>query len=118
MSNKKRRRAVTQPDMTALREATLCKIQDGQAPLDGFLQAVRGQLGELVERSRSAGAIQIPGLDETRPCPTPGCAGSLRACVGKAGRFWACSRYPDCRQTASIESSATETRNGPVKVPG
>ncbi len=30
----------------------------------------------------------------------------------------ACSRYPDCRQTASIESSATETRNGPVKVPG
>lgn len=53
----------TQPNMTALWEATLRKIQDDQAPLHGFLEAVRGQLGELVECARSAGAIQLPGAE-------------------------------------------------------
>jgi DNA topoisomerase-3 len=41
----------TQPDMTALWESTLRKVQEGQAPLEGFLHAVRVQLGELVARA-------------------------------------------------------------------
>jgi DNA topoisomerase-3 len=101
----------TQPDMTALWEATLRKIQDGQASLESFLKAVRGQLGELVERARSVGAIQLPGV-ETRPCTAPGCPGVLRVRGGKTGSFWACSRYPDCRQTAQAESSVAGGRTG------
>jgi DNA topoisomerase-3 len=100
----------TQPDMTALWEASLRKISEGQAPLEGFLEAVRRQLGELVGRAKRVGAIQLPGI-ETRPCTAPGCAGVLRVRVGKAGRFWTCSRYPDCRQTAQAESSGAG-RNG------
>jgi DNA topoisomerase III len=93
----------TQPDMTALWEASLRKTSEGLAPLEGFLDAVRRQLGELVERARCVGAIQLPGI-ETRPCTAPGCAGVLRARVGKAGRFWACSRYPDCTHTEPVSS--------------
>ena len=95
----------TQPDMTALWESTLRKVQEGQAPLEGFLHAVRAQLGELVERAKNAGPLNLPGA-ETRPCGGSGCTGSLRKRSSKNGEFWACSRYPDCRETASTESSA------------
>jgi DNA topoisomerase III len=90
----------TQPDMTALWEASLRKISEGQAPLDGFLEAVRRQLGELVARAKIAGAaaLHLPAV-ETRPCRAPGCAGVLRRRRGKTGVFWACSRYPDCKAT-------------------
>ena len=92
----------TQPDLTALWESTLRKVQEGQVPVDGFLQAVRAQLGELVARAKSAGPLTLPGA-ETRPCSAPGCNGTLRKRAGKNGAFWACSRYPDCRQTVSVE---------------
>ena len=38
----------TRPDMTALWEATLRKVQDRQVPLEGFLNAVQSKLAELV----------------------------------------------------------------------
>jgi Bacterial conjugation TrbI-like protein/DNA topoisomerase len=98
-----------QPDMTARWEASLRKISEGQAPLEGFLDAVRRQLGELVERARRVGAIQLPGI-ETRPCTAPGCAGVLRVRVGKAGRFWACSCYPDCTHTEHAQSNGGGVR--------
>lgn len=87
----------TQPDMTALWEATLRKVHEGRAALDGFLTAVERQLAELITRARAAGALQLPGA-ELRPCPS-GCGGSLRRRAGKSGAFWACSRYPECTLT-------------------
>ena len=101
----------TQPDLTALWESTLRKVQEGQAPLDGFLHAVRMQLGELVARAKSAGPLTLPGA-ETRHCGAPGCTGTLRKRAGKNGAFWACSRYPDCRFTESIDSSSDRPRTG------
>jgi DNA topoisomerase-3 len=55
----------TQPDMTALWEATLRKVQDRQAPLDGFLNAVQSKLAEFVTRAKSAGPLTLPDA-ETR----------------------------------------------------
>jgi DNA topoisomerase-3 len=111
----------TQPDLTALWEATLRKVQDGQAPLENFLRAVRGQLGELIARAKAAGALNLPGA-ETRPCQASGCCGQLRKRTGKNGTFWACSRYPDCRATASVESTGAgvrrDTRKGLRAGPG
>ena len=92
----------TQPDMTALWESTLRKVQEGQAPLDGFLHAVRAQLHELVARAKRAGPLVLPGV-ETRPCRAPGCTGSLRKRAGKNGAFWACSNYPVCTFTQDAE---------------
>lgn len=99
----------TQPDMTALWESTLRKVQEGQAPLDRFLHAVRGQLGELVARAKTAGPLKLPGV-ETRPCRAPGCTGSLRKRPGKNGAFWACSSYPKCTFTENAESPPTRSR--------
>jgi DNA topoisomerase III len=104
----------TQPDLTALWEATLRKVQDGQTPLEGFLHAVQDQLGELVERAKTAGALNLPGA-QTRPCRAPGCSGHLRKRTGKNGAFWACSRYPDCRQTENVESRTAERRRSARK---
>ena len=100
----------TQPDMTALWEATLRKVQDRQAPLDGFLNAVQTKLAELVARAKTGGPLNLPGA-ETRPCPAQGCGGSLRQRTSKNGAFWACSRYPECRFT----EDAGARRAGPPK---
>ena len=94
----------TQPDMTALWEAALRKIQDGRAPLDQFLAAVISQIEELVRAARAAGPLQLPEA-ETRPCPRAGCIGPLRKRAGNSGCFWECSRYPDCGYTTDITSS-------------
>ena len=43
----------------------------------------------------------------TRPCPEPGCGGTLRERNGRYGRFLSCSNYPACRHT---ENPNTQTR--------
>jgi DNA topoisomerase III len=94
----------TRPDMTALWESTLRKVQEGQAPLDGFLTAVRSQLTELVTRARSAGPLTLPGV-ETRPCRSPNCDGVMRKRSGVHGAFWSCSRYPVCNATERLDGA-------------
>src|SRR4029077_11229607 len=91
----------TRPEMTALWEATLRRIQDGTAPLGGLLDAVIRPLRLLVERGKSAGALVLPGT-EGRPCPSPGCGGTLRQRDGKRGLLWGCSRYPACTDAAAV----------------
>jgi DNA topoisomerase-3 len=86
----------TTPDLTAYWEAAMRKIADGQMPLDAFLAGVRKQLTELVSAGRSLGVLSIPGA--TRLCTRSGCSGTMRLRQGSHGRFWSCSRYPECRQ--------------------
>ena len=100
--------AATQPDMTALWEAALRKINDGSAPMQAFLTAVRDQLRDLVANARASGCIQMSGV-ETRPCPR-GCGGHLRRRRGKRGPFLACSNYPACRLTEDISAPAGRKR--------
>jgi DNA topoisomerase-3 len=100
--------AATQPDMTALWEAALRKIQDGQASLHQFLAAVTAQLQELVTGARVAPPMRLPGA-ETKLCPSGGCAGFLRMRKGASGELWACSRYPECKYT---EDSSSRARKG------
>jgi DNA topoisomerase-3 len=99
----------TQPDMTALWEAALRRIQEGRAPLEEFLAAVTSQLTELIRAARAAGPLQMPPAP-TRPCPRAGCAGPLRRRAGQRGPFWECSRYPDCDYTTDITSSRKSFR--------
>jgi len=92
--------AATQPDMTALWEAALRKINDGSAPMQAFLTAVRDQLRDLVANARASDCVEIAGV-ETRPCPS-GCGGRLRRRRGKRGPFLACSSYPACGVTRDV----------------
>jgi DNA topoisomerase III len=92
----------TRPDMTALWEAAMRRIADGQLPLKAFLETVTAQLRQLVERGRSLGSLTVPGA---RACTAPGCTGFLRRRQGPRGSFWSCTRYPECKQTAVVETT-------------
>lgn len=88
--------------MTALWETTLRRVQEGNAPVDGFLHAVRVQLAELVTRAKCAGPLKLPGV-ETRPCRAPGCTGSSEP--GKRGRLVVLSISPMLGDGASCLST-------------
>ncbi len=98
----------TQPDMTALWESTLRKVQEGQAPLDGFLAAVCAQLGDLVTGAKRSGLLNLPGA-EARPCASPGCEGLMRKRQGTHGEFWSCSQYPVCSSTEPVDRAGANT---------
>ena len=104
----------TEPDMTALWEAALRRINDGAGSLDHFLEGVRGQLAGLVRQAESAGDLRLPDVPQRR-CPAPGCGGSLRLVAGKHGKFWACGRYPECRHT---DQERSPPRRGRKRRPG
>lgn len=55
----------TQPDMTALWEATLRRIHDGEVSLESFLDAVRKQLRELVNRGMKTGALDLRSVSSS-----------------------------------------------------
>jgi DNA topoisomerase III len=61
----------TRPDMTALWEAAMRRIVDGQMPLVGFLDAVLKQIGELVASGRALGALRVPATGERREVARP-----------------------------------------------
>ncbi len=99
----------TRPDMTALWEAAMRRIAEGKMSLDVFLGGVIEQLRKLVESGRARTALEVPGA---RRCAAPGCAGRLRLRDGRAGAFWSCTRYPDCRYTESRETTALRRSRG------
>jgi DNA topoisomerase-3 len=106
----------TKPDMTALWEAALRKIEQGRAPLDKFLAALASQISELVRTAIAGGPLRLPGV-EARPCPSPGCTGYLRARTGRNGKFLSCSRYPDCTHTAEPTSAQVTSRPSSASQP-
>lgn len=62
----------------------------------------RGQLRREESTSREGrGSIRANG---TRPCPDPGCTGTLRQRYGRYGRFLGCSNYPACRHTENLDA--------------
>src|SRR5690606_17950619 len=54
----------TTPDMTAVWESAMRRINDRQLDLTRFLAAVTGQLRELVARGKAQGPLMLPN---TRP---------------------------------------------------
>ena len=97
----------TRPDMTALWEAAMRQIADGQMPLGVFLRSVLQQLGQLIDSGRALGALKVPGV---RACPARGCVGVLRRRQGSHGPFWSCTRYPECRYAENEPSDSGRGR--------
>jgi DNA topoisomerase-3 len=62
------------PDMTALWEAGMRRIAEGQMTLATFLSAVTQKLGELVTAGRAQGAIAFPRQGPIQPQPVGGIA--------------------------------------------
>lgn len=57
----------TTPDMTAVWESALRRIQDGELDLGRFLSVVTEQLGELVRRGKGEGPLTMPDAKTSPP---------------------------------------------------
>ncbi len=103
--------AIADPGTTAIWEQALDMIEAGQMTLDGFIGKQSAWIAQLVEQHRGASlAIRVP---EGPACPL--CGNPTRQQSGKAGAFWSCSRYPECKGTVAIE--ADNKRAAPRKRP-
>jgi DNA topoisomerase-3 len=98
----------TTPDMTAVWEAAMRSITEGQQSLDAFLARVTAQLRQLVDQGRALGHIIVT---EARKCTKPGCTGYMRRLKGPRGPFLSCRV---CRSTAEDPALPSKT-HGPVQ---
>jgi DNA topoisomerase-3 len=94
--------AIADPGTTAIWEQALDMIEAGQMTLDTFIQKQSAWVTQLVQQHRGTRlSLKLP------PTPTcPLCTSPMRQRSGKSGIFWSCSRYPDCKGTLPVESSA------------
>ncbi|HHM8948549.1 TPA: DNA topoisomerase III [Pseudomonas aeruginosa] len=102
--------AIADPGMTAIWEQALDMIEAGQMTLDTFIAKQSTWVAQLVQQHRDA-TLSI-ALPPSPPCPQ--CGAPMRQRTGKSGAFWSCSRYPDCKGTLPVESSASK-RGAPRK---
>lgn len=98
----------TTPDMTALWEAAMAAIAQGNKSLADFLAPVEAQLRELIAQGKTLNHLQI---EPAHPCIRPDCDGSLRRLRGKQGHFWSCRK---CRTTAEDKRGRPATANTPA----
>ncbi|WP_165854902.1 DNA topoisomerase 3 [Marinobacter sp. JSM 1782161] len=110
--------AVAKPDMTAVWESTLERIRQGEGDPRAFLGSLEDQIRELLAPLRDG--TTMGGTTHWAPEQTgvhcPQCRSPMREREGKFGRFWACSRYPQCRGTRPIED-ATDHADGADQAP-
>ena len=83
---------LTYPDSTAIWEAVLNKMANGDANLDDF---IRQQAEFTTAICEMAAGLNI-ALKGEHPCPQCG-RGVLVQRNGKNGKFWGCSQYPKCK---------------------
>jgi DNA topoisomerase-3 len=111
--------SVSQPDRTAVWEATLERIRSGEGDPRQFLDTLKTEIRDF---------IQVPGTTSDQPpagdlspgqihCPK--CRTPMAQREGKFGPFFACTRYPDCNGTRPIEDTkpADGTSQKPVPCP-
>lgn len=114
--------AVARPDMTAVWEATLERIRQGEGDPRAFLASIEKQIGTLLDPIRSAPAASgfSNGPVEQTGVHCPACRAPMRERTGKFGRFWACTRFPQCKGTRPFEDDSDHndgTDQAPVPCP-
>lgn len=113
--------ALAKPDMTAIWESTLEQIRGGEGNPRVFLDEVKSQVCQLVEALKQNEAPSERPADNHQTAHCPLCRSVMRQRNGKHGLFLACSRYPDCIGTRSLEEAANPTdgtEQAPVPCPG
>lgn len=83
---------MTYPDSTALWENVLHDMAGGGQSLEAFITQ---QAQFTIRLCQSALSLNMP-LNGEHPCPQCG-QGVLQSRNGKNGKFWGCSRYPQCK---------------------
>ncbi|WP_404369508.1 DNA topoisomerase 3 [Marinobacter sp.] len=111
--------AISQPDMTAIWEATLDGIRQGEGDPREFLADLKSQiLGFLAggPQADSAGPQGQPP-QETSGVHCPKCRAPMRVRSGKFGEFHACSRFPQCTGTRPLEDDQPSDGSSQKPVP-
>lgn len=96
---------LTYPDSTALWENVLQRMAEGEANLEDFL---RQQAEFTVGICLMAAKLNL-SVKGDYPCPQCG-KGVLQLRSGRNGKFWGCSRYPECK-------AACDDQDGKPKKP-
>jgi DNA topoisomerase-3 len=91
---------LVKPELTAVWEQEMTRIEKGEVELDAFVSEVAAMVGEIVEAPLSV--PEISGLPRKKKCLTKGCEGYLRHIDKGKAPFFAC---PVCR-------SAFKDQNG------
>lgn len=105
--------SVSKPDRTAVWEATLEGIRRGEDDPRKFLETLKAEIRSFISASTSS-----PDTEPLNNAPNcPKCRALMIERDGKFGRFFACTRYPDCRGTRPIEDDAPKDGTGEKPVP-
>ncbi|MGO1750404.1 MAG: DNA topoisomerase III [Marinobacter sp.] len=106
--------SVSKPDRTAVWEATLDGIRRGEDDPRKFLETLKTEIRGFIDPSTTSAPDAKP--QSTAPnCPK--CRAPMAERDGKFGRFFACTRYPDCRGTRPIEDEAPKDGTGQKPIP-
>ncbi len=89
---------VADPLLTALWEQALNRIEHGQLSVEAFLAKQAAWLSQLVH-SHAQRQLTVPVVKEPL-CPV--CRSVMHPRIGRSGRFWSCSRYPECKGSKPI----------------
>ncbi len=109
--------SVSTPDMTAVWEATLERIRNGEGDPRNFLAELQTQIHQLITSPSSESQRKSSGQQSAIHCPK--CRSPMRQRDGKYGAFHACTRFPDCNGTRQLEDTqpADGTSDKPVPCP-
>jgi DNA topoisomerase-3 len=99
---------MTYPDSTALWENTLHEMAQGSESLEDFLT---GQAEFAADLCGKAIGLTMP-LQGEHHCPQCG-QGVLQQRNGRNGKFWGCSRYPECRASYDDQGDAPKKPDFP-----
>jgi len=107
--------SVSKPDRTAVWEAILEGIRRGEDDPREFLEKLKSEIRGFI--GPAAGAPDPGPQTKTPNCPK--CRAPMTERDGKFGRFFACTRYPDCRGTRPVEDAVPEdgTDQKPIPCP-
>ncbi|MBE0486232.1 DNA topoisomerase III [Marinobacter sp.] len=107
------------PDRTAVWEATLEGIRRGEDDPRTFLESLQVEIRSIINRRSFAAtdgqATSTPAGDNNIHCPK--CRSAMVARDGKFGRFFACTRYPECKGTRPIEDTQPQDGTGQKPIP-
>jgi DNA topoisomerase-3 len=109
--------SVRTPDRTAVWEATLEGIRRGEQDPRVFLKDLQAEIQQLIHQAPgTAPPATEPGKQAVH-CPK--CRAPMVERDGKFGRFFACTRYPNCKGTRPLEDHQPSdgTSNKPVPCP-
>ncbi|WP_203301634.1 DNA topoisomerase 3 [Marinobacter sediminum] len=113
--------SVSKPDRTAVWEATLESIRRGEGDPREFLDTLKQEVRGFINLPQGAPKVD-PASDGAEPAQDgqvhcPKCRAPMTERDGKFGRFFACTRYPQCRGTRPLEDAAPEDGTGQKPIP-